>query len=240
LFLIPITFLFLLTWILIIIKNKILSGCMKKYTTLFFQISCLLLLAIIGILFYQQQVLKKQNGSKIELAAKEQLNETLTVIQNRKSVRSFISGKPVGDEDLLKIIRAGMAAPSGRDIRPWEILVVTDRLRLDSMAAGLPYTKMLMQAPAAIVVCGDTTKSFYWYLDCSAVTQNILLAAESLGLGAVWTAAYPYEERMDIVAKYTGLPSHIKPLAVIPLGYPDGEFQPKDKYDSSKIHYDKW
>lgn len=99
-----------------------------------------------------------------------------------------------------------MSAPSGKDVRPWEFVVVSDRAKLDSMAAALPYAKMLTQARNAIIVCGDSARSFYWYLDCSAAAQNILLAAESMGLGAVWTAAYPYEDRMEVVRKYTHLP----------------------------------
>lgn len=79
------------------------------------------------------------------------------------------------------MLRAGMAAPSGKDIRPWEFVLVTDRVALDSMAAALPYAKMLTQARYAIVVCGDVAQSSYWYLDCSAAAQNILLAAEAQG-----------------------------------------------------------
>ncbi len=133
-----------------------------------------------------------------------------------------------------------MAAPSGKDVRPWEFLVITDRVVLDSMAAALPYAKMLKDAPMAIVVCGDTTRSSYWYLDCSAATQNILLAAEALGLGAVWTATYPYPERMEVVRKYVVLPEQINSLCVIPVGYPALPHSPKNKWDEAKVHYNKW
>lgn len=92
------------------------------------------------------------------------------------------------------------------------------------MAAKLPYAKMLTGAPLAIVVCGDTTRSSYWYLDCSAATQNVLLAAEAQDLSSV-AAAYPYEDRIDVVRQNTGLPEHIVPLCVIPIGYPDGPQQ---------------
>ena len=83
-------------------------------------------------------------------------------------------------------------------------------------------------------------RSSYWYLDCSAAAQNILLAAESMGLGAVWTAAYPYEDRMEVVRKYTNLPENILPLCVIPFGYPATKEQPKQKYDEKKIHYNQY
>ncbi len=108
------------------------------------------------------------------------------------------------------------------------------------MAAALPYAKMLKDAPMAIVVCGDTTRSSYWYLDCSAATQNILLAAEALGLGAVWTATYPYPERMEVVRKYVVLPEQINSLCVIPVGYPALPHSPKNKWDEAKVHYNKW
>ncbi|WP_394330663.1 nitroreductase family protein [Butyricimonas synergistica] len=168
--------------------------------------------------------------------------KTKAVLENiaaRKSVRKYLK-KEVEEEKITAMLKAGMAAPSGMDRRPWEFVVVTDRAALDSMAAGLPYAKMLTQAPMAIVVCGDSTRSSYWYVDCSAVTQNVLLAAEALGLGAVWTAAYPYEDRIGIVRKYTNMPEQIVPLCIIPVGYPDGPQKAKDKYDESKIHRNKF
>lgn len=122
-----------------------------------------------------------------------------------------------------------------KDIRPWEFVLVTDRVALDSMAAALPYAKMLTQARYAIVVCGDVAQSSYWYLDCSAAAQNILLAAEAQGLGAVWTAAYPYEDRIRVVRKYTELPGNIVPLCVIPFGYPATAQEPKQKFDEKKF-----
>ena len=169
----------------------------------------------------------------------ETTSKSKAVLENiaeRKSVRKYLN-KTVEEDKIDAMVKAGMAAPSGMDRRPWEFVVVTDREALDSMAAKLPYAKMLTNAPLAIVVCGDTTLSSYWYLDCSAAAQNILLAAESLGLGAVWTAAYPYEDRMEVVRKYIALPENILPLCVIPFGYPAVQQQPKQKYDEKKIHY---
>lgn len=170
---------------------------------------------------------------------KIQTQDAIENIMSRKSVRKFLP-KPVEKEKVQTLLKAGMAAPSGKDVRPWEFVVVTDRAALDSMAAALPYAKMLTNAPMAIVVCGDTTKSSYWYLDCSAATQNILLAAEALELGAVWTAAYPYDDRMAVVSQYTALPEQIKPLCVIPVGYPAMPHSPKDKWDESKVHENKF
>ncbi|MDL2230255.1 nitroreductase family protein [Alistipes sp. OttesenSCG-928-L06] len=165
--------------------------------------------------------------------------ETIETIFNRKSVRAY-ENKIVEPEKIDLLLRAGMAAPSGMDRRPWELVVLNDKEAMASLAESLPYAKMLAEAPMAIIVCGDPEKSHYWYIDCSAVTQNILLAAEALGLGAVWTGAYPSEERMAAIAEAIGLPANILPLNVIPVGYPAGEHLPKDKYNEAKVHYNKW
>ena len=192
------------------------------------------LLLIVSFIFL---VMTACNSEKKE--SKIQTKDALENIMGRKSVRKYLP-KPVEKEKVEVLLKAGMAAPSGKDVRPWELIVIDDREVLDSMAAVLPYAKMLKEAPMAIVVCGDTTKSSYWYLDCSAAAQNILLAAEAQGLGAVWTAAYPYEDRIRVVRKYTELPGNIVPLCVIPFGYPATAQEPKQKFDEKKIHYDKF
>ena len=192
------------------------------------------LLLIVSFIFL---VMTACNSEKKE--SKIQTKDALENIMGRKSVRKYLP-KPVEKEKIEVLLKAGMAAPSGKDVRPWELIVIDDREVLDSMAAVLPYAKMLKEAPMAIVVCGDTTKSSYWYLDCSAATQNVLLAAEALGLGAVWTAAYPYEDRIDVVRQNTGLPENIVPLCVIPIGYPDGPQKAKDKFDLQRVHRNKY
>lgn len=166
-------------------------------------------------------------------------NAALDNIFARKSVRSYLD-KGVEKEKMDWLLRAGMAAPSARDLRPWEFVVISDRAVLDSMAAELPYAKMLKEVRQAIVVCGDSARSAYWTFDCSAATQNILLAAESLGLGAVWTAAYPDEKRIEVVRRFTNMPAHILPLCVIPVGYPATDEKPKEKFDEKRIHDGKF
>lgn len=204
---------------------------MKKFNTFY-----VLLAVVLVIVFLKTSCMgdaKQQDDPVLKTKA------VLENIAARKSVRKYLK-KEVEEEKITAMLKAGMAAPSGMDRRPWEFVVVTDRAALDSMAASLPYAKMLAQAPIAIVVCGDSTRSSYWYVDCSAVTQNILLAAEALGLGAVWTAAYPYEDRIGVVRKYTAMPEQFVPLCIIPVGYPDGPQKAKDKYDESKIHRNKF
>lgn len=170
----------------------------------------------------------------------KQGNSTLDTIFNRKSVRKYTE-RPVEKAMLETLARAGMAAPSSKDRRLWEFIIVTDRKLLDAMGEGLPLARMLKDTKQAIVVCGDTVKSENaWYLDCSAAAQNILLAAESMGLGAVWTAAYPYPDRIKVVREVLNLPNHLVPLTVIPVGYPQGSEKPKVKFNKQQIHYNSW
>ena len=163
----------------------------------------------------------------------------LSNIQSRKSVRKY-SDKAVEPEKVEQLLRAAMAAPTGKNTQPWRFVVVDDRAKLDAMAESLPYAKMLKFAPMAIIVCGDEEISNYWYLDCSAATQNLLLAAEALDLGAVWTTTYPYEDRMAVVKKHINHPDNIKSLCVIPIGYPEGKTKSKEKWDATKVFQNEW
>ena len=171
-------------------------------------------------------------------------NAVLENIHNRKSVRQFTS-EPVSDENIESMLRAAMAAPTAVNYQPWRFVVITEREHLDAMAEILPYAKMLRQAPLAIVVCGETTwfdgkENPYWQQDCSAAVQNILLSAEALGLGAVWTGVYPNMELARPLAEFLGLPGNVQPLCAIPIGHHDGTTQPKDKWKPENIHYNKW
>lgn len=171
-------------------------------------------------------------------------NPVLATIFQRKSVRNFTGGE-VSDELLQMLLRAAMAAPSAVNQQPWEFVVLRDRHILDSLADELPYAKMLYKASAAIIVCGNPEKAHlklteYAVIDSTLASQNILLAAEALGLGAIWTAAYPYDDRIAIVRKYTAIPKNIIPLNVIPVGIPVGVDKPKEKFDRSKMHQGKW
>ena len=169
-----------------------------------------------------------------------------TVLHNilqRKSVRAY-TDRAVSHEQLDTLIRAAMAAPTGRDMRPWHFIVLEGRQQLNPLAEQLPYAKMLAEAQAAVVVCGDMSvtdkegnPSRNWTFDCSAATENLLLQAEAMGLGAVWTGVYPYDERIEAVKQALHLPDHLIPLNVIPIGYPKGDPQPKDKYDPAKVEY---
>ncbi len=173
------------------------------------------------------------------------MNSTLETILSRKSVREFRQGE-IGNDTLDLIIRAGMSAPTAVDRRPWEFILIKDKSTLGKLAAELPYAKMAAHASAGLVVAGDTNRQWggadseFWVQDCSAATENILLAVESLGLGAVWTALHPYEDRKKTVTDLLRIPPNVIPLCFIPIGIPARDSAAKDKYDVLLIHYEKW
>lgn len=161
----------------------------------------------------------------------------LDAIATRTSIRSYTSAS-VGADTVELLLRAAMAAPSALNRQPWSFVVINDRVHMDSLASQLPYAKMLRQAPLAIVVCGDSSISNKWWIeDCSAASQNLLLAAHAVGLGAVWTGAYPGMERVEAIRKALHLPARIMPLNVIVIGYPADSPQPKQKWDPAKVHW---
>ena len=163
-------------------------------------------------------------------------------IFERKSVRSY-TDQPVSQEQVETILKAAMAAPSGMNAQPWRFVVVREQATKDKLAIG--FNKMIAKAPVVIVVCGKTTNKLggtnnNWTADCAAATENLLLAVEALGLGAVWTACYPYDERMNPTIEALGLPANVKPYCIVPVGYPAGNDKPKDKWKPDNIHYEKW
>jgi nitroreductase len=166
-------------------------------------------------------------------------------IHNRKSVRNF-TGEPVTKACLLALLKAGMAAPSARNRQPLAFVAVTERKILDALGEGLPYTKMLFKAGACVVVCGDSTIGLQegatdlWHQDAAAATENILLAAEAMELGAVWSALYPMAERENHVRKLLKLPPAVTPFSIVPVGHPTGQDQPKEKFRAEKVHWERW
>lgn len=166
-------------------------------------------------------------------------------IGSRTSIRSY-KDKSIEESKVEKILKAAMSAPSAGNKQPWRFIVVTDRKILEAISENMHTVEMAKKAPLAIIVCGDMTQTFpsdgkdYWIEDASAATENLLLAAHSLGLGAVWCGVYPMTERVSFIKKLLGLPTEIVPLNVIPIGYPDESPKPKDKWKPENIHYNTW
>lgn len=176
-------------------------------------------------------------------------------IMSRKSVRSY-NDDSIPTEVIQSLLKAAMAAPSGMDVRPWRFVVLTDKSKYDTIFSGNFNLDKFKDAAVVIVLCADTTvtraprenpdgpavtrPNDIWRDDMGACTENLLLAAEAYGLGAVWTACYPFADRMHPLKECLGLPENVVPYAVVPIGYPDTDNQPKDKWNPDNIHYERW
>jgi nitroreductase len=166
----------------------------------------------------------------------------MEAIYKRRSIRKY-RNTPV-DRDLIhKIIKAGMNAPSAGNEQPWHFIVVDDREILDTIPSFHPHSRMLLEAPVAIVVCAETSNvkyPEYWPQDCAAATENMLLAIADLDLGGVWLGVYPREDRVEKLRNLLGIPAHIIPFSMIALGYPAEQKPPKDIFEPHRIKHNSW
>lgn len=166
----------------------------------------------------------------------------LDAIFSRRSIRRY-TGEIISDEDLKTILKAGFQAPSAHNYQPREYVVIKDKEIIEEITNFHFYTKMLPSAGCGIVVCGDTRKQEeigFLVEDCSASIQNMLLAAHGLGLGAVWCGLYSEEKLTKPMSQLLELPNYLLPIGMVVVGTKDGEKKPLDRYDESKIHFDKW
>lgn len=207
----------------------------------------LLLNIVLAIVVVVLSVRLASNKTTTEKSADagQSVNAEQAVLDNiatRTSIRDY-EARPVEQAKVDKMLRAAMAAPTAMNKQPWHFVVVSQRSVLDALSGANPYAKMLKKAPLAIVVCGDTEKMIegggrdFWIQDASAATENLLLAAHAMGLGAVWTGAYPSEERSNSIKKVLSLPDNLIPLNMVVLGYPAEHPQPKDKFKEANISY---
>lgn len=170
-------------------------------------------------------------------------NEAIKNIMTRTSIRKY-TDQPVSKTDIETLLRAGMAAPTAVNRQPWHFVAVTDKAKLKELSGG--RGGMLEQCALAIVVCGNMEKTMqgkgqeFWIQDCSAATENILLAANALGLGAVWTGGYPMEERVASISKALKLPETIIALCTIVIGHPAESPTPKDKWKPENISFNEF
>jgi len=167
---------------------------------------------------------------------------TIEAINKRRSIRKYTS-QEVSDEIINELLNAAMMAPSARNTQSWQLVVIKSRSLLDKLSDIHPYAKMLKEAPLAILVCGDRTQEendSYQCINCSAATQNILLAAYALGIGSVWLGVYPRAERIEPIKELLNLPEGIIPISLIALGYADEVKAKPERFIKEKVHYDGW
>jgi nitroreductase len=149
----------------------------------------------------------------------------------------------VKEEDIITMIDAAMNAPSAGNQQPWQFIIIRKRETLVRIIDFHPHAMMLHDAQAAILICGDISlEKFkgYWVLDCAAATENLLLAAHNLGLGACWLGIYPREDRVKNIGELLKVPKHIIPFSLVSLGYPDEHKGRMDRYLSNRVHYEQW
>ena len=172
--------------------------------------------------------------------------DTLEAVFTRKSTRAFLD-KPVEDEKIQTILRAGMSGPSCRNLRDWAFIVVKDKTKLNAMAdANNGPAEPLRGAAFGILVLGDYEKAHenekdYWVIDASIAAQNMTLAAHALGLGSVWLGTWPVKDRVRKQAQLFDLPVTMIPHSILAFGYPaDDDFEERDQLEPDKVHYEKW
>lgn len=203
--------------------------------------SLLIILLALGLVYVSYKWISTATTPDSETV----VNSTIEDIMTRSSVRSY-SDREVGSEMIDTLLRAAMAAPTAGNKQPWRFVVVNERAILDTIAARFGSMTMAAKAPVAVIMCGDVTATFegegqeYWVQDVSAASENLLLAAHSLGLGAVWCGIYPVSERVKQFSEMLALPENVVPMACICIGYPDSEPTPKDKWKPENIRYNHW
>jgi len=167
--------------------------------------------------------------------------DAMEAILTRRSIRKYTK-QPVPDEVLKELLEAAMCAPSAGNRQPWCFVIINDRKILNEIPAYHPYAQMLEEAPVAIMVCCDSDLQLgeWGVQDCSAATQNILLAAHAKGLGAVWLGVYPTVPRLTAIKKLLSLPERIIPISLISIGYPAEQKPRQDRYRADRVHYNQW
>ncbi len=204
----------------------------------------IMLLLAIALVAVSVRLAAVYSSSSSDEGGNSASDATLECIMTRASVRSY-TDRQVDDSTINKILRAGMAAPTAANQQPWQFVVVTEQNLKDSITAAFEYTKMVEHCSFAVVVCGDMDNLFqgdipdggFWVEDCSAASENMLLAAHALGVGGVWCGIYPLKDRETRLRQILNLPANLTPLNVMAFGYPSAPVAPKDKWTPTKIHY---
>ena len=172
--------------------------------------------------------------------------DTIQAIMNRVSVREY-SDQAITDEQVHTILEAGMSGPSCVNARDWSFIVVRDPEMLNRMADanGRP-AEPLRHAKLGVLVCGDLERAFprapeYWVVDGAIAAQNMILAAQAMGIGSVWLGTWPQMDRVEKQKQLFGLPETQVPHSIIAFGYPKAPSE-KQKllYEEDRVHFEKW
>lgn len=168
--------------------------------------------------------------------------DAIEAILTRRSIRKYIK-KPISEKDIEDLLESAMSAPSAGNEQPWHFIVISDPKILKEIPSFHNHAQMLNEASVAILVCNDKSLEKHgemWIQDCSAATENMLIAVNAKGLGAVWLGIYPREERINGMRKLLSIPDHIIPFSLISIGYPGEQKPSANRYDVSRVHKNKW
>jgi len=168
--------------------------------------------------------------------------EALDSLYTRRSVRKYTSQK-ISDNIIKQLLKAAFLAPSAGNQQPWHFLIIEDKKILGKIPKFHPHAEFIKNAEKAILVCADKkleTFKDYFPLDCSASTENILIAARALGLGACWIGIYPKEERIENLRDILNIPKNVVPFSLVALGYTEIEQKELNRYKKERIHYNRW
>jgi nitroreductase len=163
----------------------------------------------------------------------------LDLVKKRRSIREY-TDQPLSDSEIRALLEAAMAAPSAHNCQPWEFILVQRQDLRRQLAETHSWSYMCADAPVVFVICGDEQRSDHWVQDTSAATQNLLLAATGLDLGAVWVGVYPRLQREAHVRSVLGIPAELRVLCLVAVGRPAESKPPHTKYDDRKVHYEKF
>ncbi len=168
--------------------------------------------------------------------------DAIEAIKTRRSIRKYLK-KSIPNNIIKELIERGMDAPSAGNEKPWHYIIIDNHEILNTIPNFHPHAKMLKEASTAILICFDIKLEKHKGMaiqDCSAATENILIAANAKGLGAVWLGIYPRSERINEMKKILNIPENVSPFSLISLGYPAEKKIDKEKYDLTRIHYNQW
>jgi nitroreductase len=167
--------------------------------------------------------------------------ETIKAIMSRRSIRKYTDEK-IPDEKITILLKAAMNAPSAHNRQPWHFIVIDESARLKQITEYHQYSKMIEHASHAIIVMGDNQiqNTDFWIHDCAAATENILIAANALGLGAVWLGVHPSKSHIEGTRKLFNIPKHITPFSIISLGFPEITKPPRENYNLERVHRNIW
>jgi nitroreductase len=170
--------------------------------------------------------------------------DAMEAILTRRSIRKY-TADPVSDELVEELLRAAMSAPSAGNEQPWHFVVIRDRDTLERVQTFQPYSAMLSEAQVSILVCGDPELEMekhqgFWIQDCSAAIENLLIAANAEGLGAVWLGVHPVEDWVSGMRALLRIPERVVPLGLLSIGWPAEERGTEDRFDETRVHQDRW